>query len=41
MLPVWLPGLRRIRDGALIPGPSADTLIGSRTWADFLAGRLS
>ena len=40
VLPVWLPGLRKIRDGALIPEPSADTLIGSRTWADFLAGRL-
>ena len=39
VLPVWLPGLRKIRDGALIPEPSADTLIGSRTWADFLAGR--
>ena len=41
VLPVWLPGLRRIRDGALIPEPSAETLIGTRTWADFLAGRLS
>jgi uncharacterized protein YbjT (DUF2867 family) len=41
VLPVWLPGLRRIRDGALIPGPSADTLIGTRTWAEFLAGRVS
>jgi uncharacterized protein YbjT (DUF2867 family) len=41
VLPVWLPGLRRIRDGALIPEPSADTLIGTRTWAQFLAGRLS
>jgi uncharacterized protein YbjT (DUF2867 family) len=41
VLPVWLPGLRRIRDGALIPEPSADTLIGTRTWAEFLAGRLS
>ena len=41
VLPVWLPGLRRIRDGALIPEPSTDTLIGTRTWADFLAGRLS
>jgi uncharacterized protein YbjT (DUF2867 family) len=39
VLPVWLPGLRRIRDGALIPEPSADTLIGARTWAEFLAGR--
>jgi uncharacterized protein YbjT (DUF2867 family) len=41
VLPVWLPGLRRIQDGALIPEPSADTLIGTRTWAEFLAGRLS
>jgi uncharacterized protein YbjT (DUF2867 family) len=41
VLPVWLPGLRKIRDGALIPEPSAETLIGTRTWADFLAGRLS
>jgi uncharacterized protein YbjT (DUF2867 family) len=41
VLPVWLPGLRRIRDGALIPEPSADTLIGTRTWAEFLASRLS
>jgi uncharacterized protein YbjT (DUF2867 family) len=41
VLPVWLPGLRRIRDGALIPEPSADTLIGTRTWAEFLTGRLN
>ena len=41
VLPVWLPGLRRIRDGALIPEPSAEALIGTRTWAEFLAGRLS
>jgi uncharacterized protein YbjT (DUF2867 family) len=40
VLPVWLPGLRRIRDGALIPEPSAGALIGTRTWADFLAGRV-
>ena len=37
VLPVRLPGLRRIREGALIPDPSAETLIGTRTWAEFLA----
>jgi uncharacterized protein YbjT (DUF2867 family) len=41
VLPVWLPGLRRIRDGALIPEPSAEALIAERTWGDFLADRLS
>ncbi len=41
VLPVRLPGLRRIRDGGLIPEPSAETLIGTRTWEDFLADRLS
>jgi uncharacterized protein YbjT (DUF2867 family) len=40
VLPVRLPGLRRIRDGALLPEPSAETLIGARTWAGFLADRL-
>jgi hypothetical protein len=38
---LWLPGLRRITSGALIPEPSAETLIGQRTWEDFLADRLS
>jgi uncharacterized protein YbjT (DUF2867 family) len=38
---LWLPGLRRITSGALIPDPSAETLLGERTWADFLADRLS
>ncbi|HTZ22747.1 MAG TPA: NAD(P)H-binding protein [Streptosporangiaceae bacterium] len=40
VMPVWLPGLRRIRDGALLPEPSAETLIGTRTWEGFLADRL-
>jgi uncharacterized protein YbjT (DUF2867 family) len=40
VMPVWLPGLRRIRDGALLPEPSAETLIGARTWEGFLADRL-
>jgi uncharacterized protein YbjT (DUF2867 family) len=40
VMPVWLPGLRRIHDGALLPEPSAETLIGMRTWEGFLADRL-
>ena len=40
VMPVWLPGLRRIRDGALFPEPSDETLIGARTWEGFLADRL-
>jgi uncharacterized protein YbjT (DUF2867 family) len=38
---LWVPGIRGISRGALIPEPSAQTLIGERTWADFLADRLS
>jgi uncharacterized protein YbjT (DUF2867 family) len=41
VVPVWLPGIRRVRDGGLIPEPSAETLIGKRTWEQFLADRLS
>ncbi len=41
VVPVWLPGIRGVRDGGLIPEPSAETLIGRRTWHEFLADRLS
>jgi hypothetical protein len=44
VLPVWLPGIRAVRSGALLvsreeaaaPGYTG----GQRTWEEFLAGRL-
>jgi uncharacterized protein YbjT (DUF2867 family) len=41
VVPLWLPGIRRIRDGGLIPEPSAETLLGTRTWEEFLVDRLT
>jgi hypothetical protein len=40
LLPVWLPGLKEVRAGALLPsGPGAG--IGKKTWEQFLAERLT
>jgi uncharacterized protein YbjT (DUF2867 family) len=40
--PVWMPGLGKIRDGALLPdqGMALGRVVGHRTWAEFLAERL-
>jgi uncharacterized protein YbjT (DUF2867 family) len=52
VLPVWLPGLRAVRSGALLVGGQVPaepvrgglapgSTAGQRTWAEFLAGRLT
>jgi uncharacterized protein YbjT (DUF2867 family) len=44
VVPVWMPGIRAVRAGALlVPPEQAATpgyAAGQRTWEEFLAGRL-
>lgn len=41
VVPVWMPGLGRIRDGALLPEhrTAPGLVVGRRTWEEFLAER--
>ena len=38
VLPVWIPGTRAVRNGALLPPPGHT--VGSRTWDQFLTTQL-
>ncbi len=41
VVPVWMPGIRAVRAGALlVPGQAAAATTGQRTWEEFLADRL-
>lgn len=36
--PVWIPGIRAIREGALVPQPRSGAITGRRSWPEFLEG---
>jgi uncharacterized protein YbjT (DUF2867 family) len=40
VMPVWVPGIRAIREGALVPQPTAGAIVGRRSWAGFLEENL-
>jgi len=44
VVPVWMPGIRAVRAGALLVPPEEAAkpgyAAGQRTWEEFLAGRL-
>ena len=39
LVPVWIPGIRAVRAGALYPDPLSQPTLGRRTWREFLADK--